>query len=78
MENRLSRLSCTLLLMAAIFSAARYIAVAVLTGTNGRDVYKVSLDIVGPFLPTMAAICLTGGAVLLMADSVLVYKNRKK
>lgn len=78
MDNRMNRMACTLFLMSAILTAARYIAAAVMTGTNVREVYEASLDILGPFLPTMAIICLAGGAILIIADQVLAYKNRDK
>ncbi len=78
MDNKINRMACTLFLMSAILTAAQYIAAAVMTGTNGREVYEASLDILGPFLPIWSIICLAGGTLLFTLDQVLAYKNRKK
>lgn len=78
MEHFRARLSCTLLLMSAIFTAARYISASVLTGVISPEDFPRAMEVLGPFLPAMATVCLLGGVVLLIVEAVLEYRGKNK
>ncbi len=80
MEHNLSRYVCTLWIMAAIFCVGRYLCVAALAAGSMADagIYKISMERIGPFMPTMSVVCLAGGLVLLAVDLILSIRNKKK
>ncbi len=79
MEHFRARLSCTLLLMSAIFTAARYISAAILIGAPcDTETFQLTLKAAGPFLPTVSTVCLAGGVVLLIVEAALEYRKKNK
>lgn len=78
MENRLTKYTCTLWVLAALFAIARYLCAAVLAAGSFGDlgIWRNSLDALGLFLPAMALLCLAGGLAILAAD--LIRSIRKK
>ncbi len=78
MEHFRSRLSCTLLLMSAIFTAARYISASILTGVISTEDFPRAMEVLGPFLPAMSTVCLASGGVLLIVEAVLEYRRKNK
>jgi len=80
MEHNLSRYVCTLWIIAAIFCVGRYLCTSTLAAGSFGDagIYKLSLERIGPFMPTMSIVCLAGGLVLLAVDLIYSIRNKKK
>ncbi len=80
MEHNLSRYVCTLWILAAIFGVGRTLCAATFAagGLGDAGIYKVALERIGPFMPTMSIVCLAGGLVLLAIDLILSIRNKKK
>ncbi len=78
MDHKLSRYTCALWIMSAIFTAARYIAAAILIGAPcDFATFRSAMEALGPFLPTMSTVCLAGGAVLILGEEILIHRNKK-
>lgn len=80
MESNLNRYVRTLWLLAAIFIGIRYFCASIMVaGALGdRGTYRLALEALGPFLPTMAVVCLAGSLALLLVDLIVSIRNKKK
>lgn len=79
-DNRGFIYMCLLLVLSALFTCTRYIAVALLAAGSMADsgIYSVAQERVGPFLPAMSTICLFGGLLFAVVELINVLRSRKK
>ncbi len=71
---------CLLLVLSAMFTCTRYIAVSLLAAGSMADegIFNMAQERLGPFLPAMSTLCLFGGLLFAVAELVLVLRDRKK
>ncbi len=78
MNRNLDRYVCTLWITSALFCIARYVCVAIMAQGGDNGIYRLAMERLGPFLPTMSILCLLGSLLLLVVDLVITLRNKKK